>query len=64
LALQRYRELSAHYHGYWLAESLYTQAKLEQVSNDDTHTQEARQRLLQEFPNNRWTQRLVKEMNP
>ncbi len=60
-ALQRYRELTANYHGYWLAESLYTQAQLAQQSGKMAEAESARKRLLHEFPNDRWAQRLTKE---
>ncbi len=61
-ALQRYRTLTANYHGYWLAESLYTQAQLEKSSG--APSQMAARRLLQEFPNDRWAQRLIQETKP
>ncbi len=64
VALQRYRELTSHYHGYWLAESLYTQAQLEEATGAFTRAEMARQRLLQEFPNNGWAQRLFNEIKP
>jgi len=57
-ALQRYRQLTLNYHGYWLPESLFTQAELEQASGAPAQAQSARARLLQEFPNDRWAQRL------
>jgi hypothetical protein len=60
-ALERLRDLTAHYHGYWLPESLYAQAKLEQATGATTQAQSARTRLLQEFPNDRWAQRLKTE---
>ena len=63
-ALQRYRTLTANYHGYWLAESLYTQAQLEKSSGNLAPSQMAARRLLQEFPNDRWAQRLIQETKP
>ena len=60
-ALQRYRELNASYHGYWLPESLYTQWQLARSAGLEPESKAARHRLLQEFPNDRWTQRLVQE---
>ena len=60
-ALQRYRELNTGYHGYWLPESLYTQWQLARSAGLEPESKAARHRLLQEFPNDRWTQRLVKE---
>ncbi|OIQ63167.1 hypothetical protein GALL_552940 [mine drainage metagenome] len=60
-ALQRYRELTRAYHGYWLPEALYTQSHLAQTAGLAAEAQAARQRLLQEFPNDRWAQRLRQE---
>lgn len=60
-ALKRYRQLTANYHGFWLAESLYTQWRLAQASGLAGEAQTARARLLLEFPNDRWTQRLTKQ---
>jgi hypothetical protein len=60
-ALLRYRELNAGYHGYWLPESLYTQWQLSRAVGLEAESKAARNRLLQEFPNDRWTQRLVQE---
>jgi hypothetical protein len=59
-ALQRYGQLTASYHGYWLAESLYAQWRLAQSTGLTQQAELARNRLLQEFPNNPWTQRLTK----
>ncbi|MDD5029398.1 MAG: 6-pyruvoyl-tetrahydropterin synthase-related protein, partial [Rhodoferax sp.] len=58
LAIERYRELNDRFHGYWLPESLYTQAQLQQAAGASAPAQSARARLLQEFPNDRWAQRL------
>jgi hypothetical protein len=60
-ALDRYRKLNASYHGYWLPESLYAQWRLARAGGPETEAQSARQRLLLEFPNGRWTQRLLQE---
>jgi hypothetical protein len=60
-ALQRYRQLNTGYHGYWLPESLYTQWQLARAAGLEAQSKAARHRLLQEFPNDRWTQRLVQE---
>ena len=60
-ALQRYRLLNAGYHGYWLPESLYTQWQLARAAGLEAESNVARHRLLQEFPNDRWAQRLVQE---
>ncbi|OIN94166.1 MAG: hypothetical protein AUJ20_01590 [Comamonadaceae bacterium CG1_02_60_18] len=63
-ALARYRDLTTHFHGYWLPESLYTQSHLEQAVGASAPAQSTRARLLQEFPNDRWTQRLKTEATP
>jgi hypothetical protein len=63
-ALQRYRELNNRFHGYWLPESLYTQAQLEQAAGASAQAQSARLRLLQEFPNDRWAMRLKTKATP
>jgi len=57
-AIARYRELNSRFHGYWLPESLYTQAQLEQAAGATAQAKIARERLLQEFPNDRWTARM------
>lgn len=58
LALPLYRLLVADYHGYWLPESLYTLANLTEAKAEaDT----ARQRLLKEFPKDRWAQQMITE---
>ncbi|MEI8326646.1 MAG: hypothetical protein WCH44_15020, partial [Betaproteobacteria bacterium] len=58
-ALQRYRELTDHYHGYWLPESLYTQSQLAQAAGERAEAQLTRERLLLEFPNDRWARRMA-----
>ena len=63
-ALQRYRQLTANYHGYWLPESLYTQAQLELATGAIAQAENTRVRLRQEFPNDRWAQRALKESPP
>lgn len=60
-ALQRHRELTAKYHGYWLPESLYTQVQLARAAGLAAESKAAQNRLLLEFPNDRWAQRLVQE---
>lgn len=64
LALQRYRQLNTNYHGYWLPESLYTQAMLEKRAGSTPKANQTAQRLLQEFPNDRWAQRWRQEIKP
>lgn len=63
-ALARYRQLGASFQGYWLPESLYSQWQLAQAAGDVAQAQKARARLLQEFPNDRWAQRALKESPP
>ena len=63
-ALQRYRELSAKYHGYWLPESLYTQWQLARAAGLDAESKAVQARLLLEFPNDRWAQRMMQEAKP
>jgi tetratricopeptide (TPR) repeat protein len=60
-ALQRYRQLNTGYHGYWLPESLYTQWQLARAAGLEPESKAARHRLLQEFPNDRWTERMLQE---
>jgi tetratricopeptide (TPR) repeat protein len=60
-ALSRYRELSARYHGFWLPETLHAQWRLARDSGAKAEAQAARERLLAEFPNNRWAQSLPLE---
>lgn len=57
-AKTRYRELFENYHGYWVPESLYTYALLQELDGDLRAAATARQRLREEHPNNVWTQRL------
>jgi hypothetical protein len=57
-ALVRLRDLTTHFHGYWLPESLYSQWRLALAAGLTTEAAASRARLLQEFPNDRWTQRL------
>ncbi|MFA6015755.1 MAG: 6-pyruvoyl-tetrahydropterin synthase-related protein [Gallionellaceae bacterium] len=54
-----YLALTEHYHGYWLPESLYTLAMLEQQSGQLAEMAEHVKRLREEYPNNSWTQKLV-----
>lgn len=61
-ALQRYRQLTARYHGYWLAESLYNQWQLAQAAESKAESDVAKDRLLLEFPNDRWTLRMNQEI--
>ncbi|MCK9388208.1 MAG: 6-pyruvoyl-tetrahydropterin synthase-related protein [Sulfuritalea sp.] len=56
-AKAHYRELCENYHGYWLPESLYTLAMLEQ--QEQVNAERYRRRLRQEFPANPWTIKLT-----
>ncbi|MCF8212230.1 MAG: hypothetical protein K9K38_22940 [Rhodoferax sp.] len=60
-ALQRYTTLTKNYHGYWLAESLYTQAQLERASGATAQAEQTGKRLLLELPSSPWAQRLARE---
>jgi hypothetical protein len=53
-----YRRLCDNYHGYWLAESLYTLALLERLDHRDEEAARLAQRLREEFPANQWTRQL------
>jgi hypothetical protein len=55
-ALQRYRQLTANFHGYWLPESLYNQWRLAPKAGQQSEASAARVRLLSDFPNDRWAQ--------
>ncbi len=57
-ALSRYRQLVATYHGYWLPESLYTQWRLARAAGLLGEAQAASERLLAEFPHDRWAQQI------
>lgn len=57
-ALTRYSELTSNFNGYWLPESLYTQAELAEKFGDSSQAKVLRQRLLDEFPSDRWTLKL------
>jgi tetratricopeptide (TPR) repeat protein len=63
-ALQRYRQLNTSYHGYWLPESLYTQAKLDRAAGNVSQADSAAQRLIREFPNDNWAKLQMKEAKP
>jgi hypothetical protein len=57
-ALARYVRLTSSYHGYWLPEALYLQWQLARAKGLAAQADEARERLLREFPANRWAQRV------
>ncbi|MDP3651263.1 MAG: hypothetical protein Q8R67_06235 [Rhodoferax sp.] len=63
-ALTRYRELTAHFYGFWLPESLFAQAQLAQAAGATAESKLVRERLLQEFPNDRWAKRVAQGGNP
>jgi len=61
-ALERYQELVHLYpDDYWVAESLYRIVLLARQRNGDPAAADAYQRLLQDFPENSWTGKAVKE---
>lgn len=57
-AKARYRELIDNYHGFWVPEAMYTYILLEWQDGNRDVTQPYAQRLREEYPNNRWTQKL------
>ena len=64
IALERYRELTGHFHGYWLPEALYSQSRLARQSKQIVDAEAAMTRLMKEFPNSTWSQRAKKEFGP
>jgi TolA-binding protein len=63
-ALQRYHQLTGSYHGYWVPEALYTQAKLDRAAGNVGEAESATQRLISEFPNDNWAKRQMKDAKP
>ena len=63
-ALARYRQLTALYHGYWLPESLYLQGALAQAEGLQEEARTAHNRLLNDYPNDRWAQRVLQDNKP
>jgi hypothetical protein len=63
-ALQRYRQLTGSYHGYWVPEALYTQAKLDRAAGNVSQADSAAQHLIREFPNDNWAKLQMKEAKP
>jgi hypothetical protein len=63
-ALAKYNELTSQFQGYWLVESLYTQAELAQKLGDNAQAAALRERLVREFPNDRWTLKLSPNHKP
>ncbi|AGX87800.1 6-pyruvoyl-tetrahydropterin synthase-related protein [Candidatus Symbiobacter mobilis] len=61
-AIKRYRLLVRDFHGYWLPESLYTLSTLEAQAGRTEQAIPLRHRLRQEYPHNRWTQRMEQEL--
>ena len=57
-AKTRYQELVAHYHGYWVPESLYQIIVLEQRNGLAANAEPFIIRLREEYPGNRWTLKL------
>lgn len=53
-AKAHYRELFENYHGYWVPESLYTYATLEELDGNHTLAAPAWQRLREDYPNSQW----------
>jgi TolA-binding protein len=58
-ALQRFETLTTGYHGYWLPESLFTHAELADKKGQLKEAQALRRRLMDEYPQDRWTQKIA-----
>ncbi|MBI1890321.1 MAG: hypothetical protein HYS18_06740 [Burkholderiales bacterium] len=56
-AKARYRELIELFHGYWVPESLYTYATLEELDNNHAAAAPIWQRLREDYPNSPWNLR-------
>ncbi|MBU0675715.1 MAG: hypothetical protein KJ950_13825 [Proteobacteria bacterium] len=54
-AAQRYRLLTEEYHAYWVPESLYRLAMIDESLDRPDQVAVGLDRLRQEFPRNRWT---------
>ncbi len=54
-----YQELFENSHGYWVPESLFTYARLMREDGKPEQARTAEARLLQEYPDNPWSRRLV-----
>lgn len=57
-AKARYLELTQHYHGYWLPESLYTYVQLETQDGHAAQVAPLAARLREEYPGNKWMLKL------
>ncbi|TXT40534.1 MAG: TPR repeat protein [Comamonadaceae bacterium] len=60
-ALLRYRQLTANFYGYWVAESLYIQSQLEVASGQTAQAELSQNRLMREYVNDKWAIRLRQE---
>lgn len=58
-AVERYRELFDRFHGYWVAESLYSYARLNRGLGHVALARRAEERLRQDYPQNEWTLKAV-----
>jgi TolA-binding protein len=59
-ALERYRELARLYpDNYWAAETLYRIVMLERNAHNEDAAEDAYSQLLQDFPGNTWTQKVI-----
>jgi tetratricopeptide (TPR) repeat protein len=63
-ALERYRELTTRFHGYWLPEALYSQSRLARQLKQLGEADTAKTRLIKEFSTSVWSQRATKEFGP
>jgi len=57
-ALALYKELVAHYHGYWVPESMHQIIILERSHGLAASAEQTLKRLREDYPGNRWTQKL------
>ena len=60
-AAASYRELFENFHGYWVPESLYTYAVLEELGGEASAAAAVRERLRREHPNDPWTLKLPRK---
>ncbi len=58
LAAERYQMLVDQFHGYWVPEALFTLAQLADKQNKPELAAASRARLVKEYPNDPWTQKL------
>ena len=57
-ALNRYLELAASFHGFWVPESLYTCVQLGRETGQEAKVEPCAARLLEEYPKSSWAGKL------